>query len=102
VRFHKNGAWTVQYTQGGPTTVYVFGLLGDKPLSGDYDGDGIFDRAVWRPSEGRFYINITGQGGVCPSGMSHTGAPADVCWTQWGLSPMIPVESLQDMSINYQ
>jgi hypothetical protein len=33
-----------------------FGLPGDITLPADYDGDGIPDLAVWRPSEGNWYI----------------------------------------------
>jgi len=93
-----NGYWTIQYTVLGGATAFQFGLAGDKPLSGDYDGDGIADAAVWRPNEGRFYVKINGP---CPSGMTHTGAPADVCWAQLGLFSDIPIEALADMSRNY-
>jgi hypothetical protein len=35
---------------------YTWGELGDVPVPGDYDGDGISDYAVWRPSSGYWYI----------------------------------------------
>jgi hypothetical protein len=36
-------------------TVY-WGTTGDKPARGDFDGDGILDAAVFRPSDGVWYI----------------------------------------------
>jgi hypothetical protein len=33
-----------------------FGLPGDKPVPGDYDGDGMMDPAIFRPSTGYFWV----------------------------------------------
>ena len=37
-----------------------FGLTGDKIVIGDYDGDGVSDLAVWRPSDGNWYYRASG------------------------------------------
>ena len=33
-----------------------WGISGDVPVPGDYDGDGKTDMAVWRPSLGVWFI----------------------------------------------
>jgi len=41
----------------GPYAVCQFGLSGDTPVCGDFNGDGRSDLAVWRPASNRLYIN---------------------------------------------
>jgi hypothetical protein len=41
-----------------------WGTNNDQPVPGDYDGDGKTDYAIWRPSEGRWYV--TSSSACCP------------------------------------
>ena len=37
-------------------TAATFGVAGDKAVPGDYTGDGKVDFAVWRPSNGNWFV----------------------------------------------
>jgi hypothetical protein len=47
---------------GVTSTVWGIGGGGDYPVPGDYDGDGKTDRAVWRASDGTFWIDKSSDG----------------------------------------
>ena len=58
---------------------FQWGLSDDIPVSSDYDGDGVTDLAVWRPSTGVWFILLSSSG----------FANAQV--VQWGLTGDVPI-----------
>jgi FG-GAP repeat len=73
----SDGTWYVHNTVDGSLTAQLWGMAGDKPVPGDYDGDGKLDFAVFRPSDSHWYILRSSDGGM--------DAPV------WGLSTDEPV-----------
>ncbi len=56
--------WFISLSGGNYATVDFihWGAAGDKPVAADYDGDGKDDLAVFRPSDGFWYIRKSGGG----------------------------------------
>lgn len=78
--------WILQSSRGAsyaPADVLgrQWGLPGDHPMQGDYDGDGAADLVVWRPSTGYWF--------VCKSSTDFDCTAPEV--VQWGLPGDIPV-----------
>jgi uncharacterized cupin superfamily protein len=59
--------WYILQSSDGAFTSVAWGLNSDDVLSGtraDYDGDGRTDIAVWRPSNGTFYVRQSSNGAL--------------------------------------
>ena len=41
----------------------AWGVSGDVPVIGDYEGDGKYDFAIWRPSDSTWYVRKSSDGG---------------------------------------
>lgn len=67
--------------QGPPPAVVQWGLPGDVPMAGDFDGDGQNDLVVWRPANGTWYLRLS----------STRFALDRVVLVQWGLRGDVPL-----------
>lgn len=73
--------WNIDLNPGATTSV-DWGLIGDIPVGGDYDGAPTLldDPMVFRPSEGRWYLKSSS----CPNHMIPVGS--GTCIRDWGIS----------------
>jgi hypothetical protein len=55
-----------------------WGMLNDKPVPADYDGDGIADITVWRPDGGAWYS-------------LKSSSPGDYTAVTWGAPTDTPI-----------
>ena len=66
--------WVIKNSSTGTETYTSYGFLTDKPTPGDYDGDGKTDLAVFRPSNGSWWILYSSNGSL---GVYFFGLPTD-------------------------
>lgn len=60
----SDGFWWVLGGTGSALTIQQWGMNGDVPVQGDFDGDGKTDFAVFRPSDRLWYIVNSSTGGI--------------------------------------
>lgn len=81
-----NSTWFKQSAdENGAFSAVKWGMEGDVPLAADFDGDGIKDNAVWRPSTGVWYILRSTDGNV-----DHF---------TWGMTTQHPTGGLADVPV---
>jgi hypothetical protein len=77
---YSNGIWNLDNNgdwifSGTDKTVH-FGTTGDIPVSNDWNGDGISDIGVFRPSNGNWYLETTKTGTV--NSVYHLGTQGSI------------------------
>jgi hypothetical protein len=68
---------------GVDVVTVAFGVPTDKPVTGDWNGDGPTDVGVWRPSTGSFYLDVNGN--------DTWDAGVDVVTVSFGVPSDVPV-----------
>jgi uncharacterized protein YhfF len=82
-RFYLDADGSRTWTVGVDVITDAFGVAGDLPVAGDCNRDGVDEVAVWRPSTGRFYMDVDG---------SRTWSKAiDVITESFGIASDLPV-----------
>jgi hypothetical protein len=71
----SDGTWHwIQSSTSQAVNPSAFGIAGDIPVPGDFDGDGKTDMAVYRPSDGTWHWLSTSTGqAVNPSAFGIAG-----------------------------
>jgi hypothetical protein len=92
---YRGGAQSYFYYRGssgnpnGNVTFVPWGISGDKPVVNDYDGDGKTDTAVFRPSNGVWYVlkSSDGQASIRDFGLA-TDTPVSADYDADGKSDL--------------
>lgn len=80
----KSNVWRLQSPDGSGTfSAIQWGLDGDVRVPADFDGDGAKDLAVWRPSNGTWYILGS--------------RSSQITQVQWGLTTPYPTGGIEDV-----
>lgn len=72
----NEGRWYISYSSYGyprsgvGATWIGWGTTGDRPHVGDFNGDGVSDIAIWRPSSGYWFARFTSLNGLPSSGVT--------------------------------
>jgi hypothetical protein len=72
--------WWIINSSTGTVRAQQWGTQGDRPVPGDYDGDGTTDIAVYRPSSGMWWIINSSTGAVQAQ---QWGALGDQPFAEW-------------------
>ena len=78
---NENGLWDTCLTDG---CVESFGLTGDLPVVGDWDGSGKSALGIFRPSTGQWFLDFNGNG-------QWDGCTVDKCLGPFGIAGDLPV-----------
>ena len=82
-RFYLDMDGSFTWTSGVDVITAAFGVATDRPVAGDWNGDGTDEIGVWRPNTGRFYLDMDG---------SQTWTPGvDVITASFGVATDRPV-----------
>ncbi len=78
----SNGTWYVMGGQGSQYVTQGWGLSGDVPVPGDYDGDEKTDFSVFRPGENKWYVFFS--------------SDSTSSTMEWGVSGDVPAQADYD------
>jgi hypothetical protein len=83
IAFNKaNREWSVRKSSDSTTETFFFGLRGDIPIVGDFNGNGCESAGVFRPDTYQYYAST----GYVDGNLATAGAPV-----QWGLYGDVPM-----------